>query len=158
MPDIHNMNYVINEINAHFGYLFHDGIQIHKVFDRLAFGNWIVVLNSEKCVIRIIQDRRQISLEAAPSWASVDIKDSEHFTDLNLLVAYLENKEKFSSVDKVSSSEDQFKNLGLLLKSHYEEIISFLTSDEYFKREEEIALYHQKQIKKIFPNARFRHR
>lgn len=159
MSEIMNINYAMAQIQNHFDFLFRDGFRIAKIFDKLHFGNWIVVLRSENCIIRIIQDREQLSVEVGPPWASIDIKDSKHFTDLNLLVDFIENKEIIILSSRQSKLvDDQFEDLKTTLHSYYSQILSILNDDSYLQKEEEISLYHQKRIKKQFPNARFRRR
>ncbi len=57
----------IRDVRAYFPYLFEEGFQIlHSTYDPQHFGNWILVLASDKCVIRVVQDRGQIVLLIGP--------------------------------------------------------------------------------------------
>ena len=147
----------IELIEDYFQFLFRDGFQIVDRYDQLAFGNWIVVLGSEKGLVRFIQDREEISVRMAPPWASTSIDQSQHYIDLSLLVNFLNKTETISlSTRKSLRMTDQFESLRSKLHAHYSEIISLLTSDNFLATEDEIKIFQRRQIEKAFPHIKFR--
>jgi hypothetical protein len=146
----------IELIKDYFQFLFRDGFQIVKKYDHLEFGNWIVILGSEKGLIRFIKDREEIFIRIAPSWASISIDQSQHYIDLSLLVNFLTKTEAITlTVRKSLEMTDQFKTLRSQFHSHYSQIISVLTSNNFSAIEDEIKMFQQRQIRKAFPNIKF---
>jgi len=159
MPEIKKAHDGAAQIKSSFNFLFNDGFQIVKIFDRLGFGNWIIVLQSEKAVIRIIQDREDVSIMIGPSHASTDIDDDQHFISLGLLADYFNNNE----IPVLRSREyfdayAKLEEIRKILFLYYDQIIALFNSDEFLKEEEEIRLFQKRQLKRAFPNARFRPR
>ncbi len=58
MEGLRDRKDAIEKIKSYFGFLFDNGFQVTKAYDRLEFGNWIIVLSSEKCLCRFIQGQR----------------------------------------------------------------------------------------------------
>jgi hypothetical protein len=71
----------------------------------------------------------------------------------------LENNEMIILRKKTSLDfDEQLREIKALLSSHYDQIMNLLNSDHWEDEERKIRLFQQDQMKKAFPNARFRPR
>ena len=115
---------ILNKVKKHFGFLFGYGFGIQSVDINGPNGAWSVDLKSEKCEIRLTQDRGDIYCEFTPNWAN----KNKHL-DLSEVIATIENRDKHLYYPKDRNNIDsQFEFYGNLLNSHYESVIKFLES------------------------------
>jgi hypothetical protein len=95
----------------------------------------------------------------APATASIGIDNSQSFISLRILADYLENNKILTLRNKISLDfDDQLREIKTILSSHYDQIMNLLNSDQWEDEERRIRLFQQDQMKKAFPNARFRSR
>ena len=113
---------VTSKIKKYFGFLFEHGFKIDKVDVNGPNGAWMVVLRSEKCKIRIIEDRSYISCEIAPTWVG-----DKQYLSLPSILADIESKNKKSFIVQARKGVNyQLDFYGQLLRSHYNQVSTFI--------------------------------
>ena len=144
-------------IEKYFGFLYARGYKIvNQQFDRQSFGNWIVVFKSEECVLRFIQDRKDVNIEVGPSSSSIEISGEKSFTDLDQLVDYI--KKKDINIFSSNTSKDidiQLGRLSTLLSSEYSDVIQFVNNANFPKEKDKISRLFFEKMKRIYPNMKF---
>lgn len=129
----------LQQINRYFSYLFDDyGFTVSEVQDYASFGNWMVLLTSDKCRIRFIEDRGQVTISLGPVSNAPNLNIDAWF-DLQVVTAYL-NQNKFRWDYAIGDTELQFVRLATTLHPYLDRIIELFTTksiDEY-----ETALHH----------------
>jgi hypothetical protein len=152
-----NILEVLHYIEKYFGFLYNHGFQIvNQQFDNQSFGNWIVIFQSEKCILRFIQDRGDINIEVGPPSSSIELVVRQNFTDLDQLVDYI--KKKDISIFSSNTSKDidlQLKRLSTLLSSEYSEVIEFINNDNFLEEKEKIRQLFFNKLKSKYPNINF---
>jgi hypothetical protein len=138
-----------NQVRKHFRYLFDDyGFSVlFEEYSPDIFGNWITLLQSNDCQIRIILDRGQVFIDAGPSLAP-----NEWF-DLNLITAFLAQEPRKAnwqySLPKESIAYDtidrQLANLADILRKYCDEIIQLFREDTFKQRKTELKEFRRKK-------------
>jgi hypothetical protein len=142
----------IFDINRYFGYLFEDGFKtVGTKYEPQHFGNWMIVLHSSKCGIRIHQDRREIFVIIGPPWASSNLNETDHYYDLRLIVAFLENSELINMDSDLRNIESQYEKLAEQLLRYYNQIISLINRSDFANIEKELLIYGNKILSKRYP-------
>lgn len=117
-----------NTVKNYFGFLFKYNFSIDTVDANGPNGAWSVILKSENCKIRIIQDRGDIYCELAPPKAN-----EKSYSHLFSIIAKIENKQAELYHPKSNGIHYQLDFYGKLLNSYYEEVIDFMkNSSKYF--------------------------
>ncbi|CAG0963756.1 hypothetical protein ANAEL_00781 [Anaerolineales bacterium] len=144
-------------IEKHFSFLYNLGFQIvNQHFYNESFGNWIVIFQSQKCILRFIQDRRDIHIEVGPPSSSTELIVRENFTDLNQLVDYIKKKDFNILSSNTSTDVDvQLERLSTLLSSVYNEIIEFINNDSFLQEKAKMRQLFFEKLKKQYPNMKF---
>jgi len=150
------INNIVNRIRKHFDFLFNRGFEvIDKVYDNQSFGNWIVLLRSDKLFIRFIQDRGDVFLTLGPYLGFHQLRDTHDLLDI--LIDYIKKKDvdiltrKFS---KDMDEDEQFRRLSSLLLTNYEEILVFVNSATFNEEKDKISKLWAEKFKNAFPNLR----
>ena len=112
-----------NKVEKYFSFLFAYGFKIDTVdYSPKANGAWTVVLKSDKCKARIIQDRNYIYCEVIPTWAN-----DKKYIDISSIIANSENKEKNLFYPQTRRNIDiQLEFYGKLFHSYYDHVRSFI--------------------------------
>lgn len=138
-----------NQVRKHFRYLL-DDYSFSVLSERYSpdvFGNWITVLRSKDCQIRIILDRGQVFLDAGPSSAPTE------WFDLSVITAFLREgsgDENWAySLPEGSIDDDtidrRLANLAGLLRKYCDEIIQLFHEDNFKQREAELKQFRKKR-------------
>jgi len=117
-----------DKVEKFFSFLFDYGFKIDTVdYSPNANGAWAVVMKSNKCKVRIIQDRNDIYCEVIPTWIS-----DKKYVDISSIIANSENKDKNLFYPKARRNIDiQLEFYGKLFYSHYDQVNTFI--DNYPK-------------------------
>lgn len=143
---------VLSDLKKYFAYLFDGRFQIVATkYDKEAFGNWIVVLHSEECGIRIHQDRGQIFILVAPHWASTSLAEVDHYFDLRLLAAFLEKNESIEFEADLQHIELQYKEMSRKLLLYYEQFVQLVNRTNFPEIEKELHQLRERILAKEFP-------
>jgi len=152
------INSNVEQIYSHFGFLFdRDGFEIiDRLYDSQNFGNWTVLLRSDKLFMRIVQDRNDIYLSIGPHLGFHQLTDSHHLLDIDILVNYIKKKD-FDILPKYDSNdvEKRLQELSSLLSANYDEIITFIDSPKYSEEKDNINKLRSKKIKDAYPYVQF---
>jgi hypothetical protein len=140
------MKEVLRKIHKYFDFLFEDGFEVAKYVGPEGFGNWIVYLQSNKFVIRIIQDRDEISVEGA--FPSKRVKDISrlYFISLDAILGYFSNDVTYDFFKRTPREIDvQFAKIARKLKSNYERICSFFEKSNYARDKDDFELFLERR-------------
>ncbi|MCE9645357.1 MAG: hypothetical protein K8S20_05100 [Chloroflexi bacterium] len=155
MSDIQNINDSVQLIRKHFSEFLGDGFRLEdSAVDKKAFGNWVVVLRSEQCIIKFIQDRGSISAVIGPPWASAHPFNLEHFLDLRLLIDFSQGNESFVTPSRFDGydADKNLSDLRRLLGDHFSELVKLLACEDFAKLEEEVRDLNLQRLRKMYPN------
>jgi len=157
MSNIRNSDEALEKIKTHFHFLFDKGFLVaDKAFENQSFGNWIVVLYSKMLLVRFIQDRGSIHVVVGPPWESTTTDSLGHFLELQLLIDYLNNKQlTVLTPVEPRDVDDQLSKLSSLLIANFEKIISFLNTEDYLQKEDEIKALRIIILKQTYPYIKF---
>jgi hypothetical protein len=110
-------------IKKYFGFLFEKGFEIEPTpFIPGPNGAWSMVLISENCKIRVIQDRGDVFCEVKPAW-----QKSEKYQDIpEIITTVRQNLETHYPSKKLRNSSQRFEYYGKLLEKHFDEIIKYI--------------------------------
>lgn len=143
---------VLSDLKKYFAYLFDDGFQIvGSKYDEKHFGNWMTVLYSNKCIIRIHQDRRQIVILIGPPWASTNMQEIDHYYDLKLIVAFLEKNESVDFTADLQHIDLQYEEISRKLLAHYEQVVQLVNRPDFANVEKELYQLQERVLAKKFP-------
>lgn len=129
----------LEQIRKYFGYLFDEyGFNVVAETHFESFGNWVVVLQSDDCRIRIIQDREEISVALGPLW-SIPGWQAGPWYDLAVITAFLTQGN--STVEYRSTTTDrQLEQLAEVLHSRYDQIRELFQGETFRQRQAELEL------------------
>lgn len=120
------------DIGKAFDYLFRDygfGIQQERQFE--SFGNWVVVLESPDCRMRIFQDRGYISIAFGPVWSPPDWEAGPWF-GLEVIFEYLSVKYTLTNEDVIRElSPVSLEHLANMLKPHLKSICDLFQAEAF---------------------------
>ena len=157
MSDIRNINDGVQMIRKHFSGFLDGGFRlVDSAVDKKAFGNWIVVLKSDQCIIKFIQDRGSISAVIGQPSASAQPFNLEHFLDIRSLIDFSQGNEYFVTSSRFDGY-DEDKNLSdlhRLLGDHFGELVQLLAREDFAKLEEDVRNFNLQRLKKMYPNIR----
>lgn len=107
-----------------------------------SFGNWAVVLQSDKCGrIRIMQDREEVFLACGPQWSPVSW-DVGAWYSLDTVVRYLSNGEdQFDPV--LGETEQQMKRLAEVLQRYMSPACILFQGDVFWVKKCELDALQQ---------------
>jgi hypothetical protein len=143
---------VLSDLKKYFPYLFDGQFQVVTTkYDKEAFGNWIVVLHSNKCGIRFYQDRRQVFVMMAPHWASVNLAETNHYFDIEFYIALLENNENIETESDLQHIELQYEKMSKELLLYYEQIVRLVNQPDFANIEKELHQLREKVLARKFP-------
>lgn len=113
---------VQNKVKRYFGFLFDYGFKIDETDVNGPNGAWVIVLKTEKCKIRIIQDRNDIFCELMPHRAY-----HNKYHDLPSILASIEKKGKPLYYSQTKRTVDlQLEYYGHLLQSNFDKVIPLM--------------------------------
>jgi len=140
------------EIKKYFGYLFEDGFQIvASKYSYKHFGNWMIVLHSPKCGIRIYQDRGQIMVMIGPPWAPANLETLNHYYDLRLIIAFFEKHENIDYHADLQHVDLQYEKVSGQFLEYYPRIIELFNRPDFADIEKELGLLQKNILTKSFP-------
>lgn len=140
------MKEVLRKIHKYFDFLFEDGFEVAEYVGPEGFGNWIVYLQSNKLVIRIVQDRDEISVCGAfPSKRVKDISNL-YFISLDAVIGYFSDDVTCDFFKRTPREIDvQFAKIGRKLKSDYARICSFFEKSNYARDKDNFELFLERR-------------
>lgn len=140
------------DLKRYFPYLFDGRFQVVATkYEQEHFGNWIIVLHSKECGIRIYQDRRQIFVMVAPPWASAGMAEVDHYFDIRLLTAFLEKIENIDFEADLQHIELQYQEMSKDLLLCYEKIVQLVNRPDFAKIEKELHELRERILARRFP-------
>jgi hypothetical protein len=114
---------VLKDINRYFGFLFERGYKLRSADDYPRVnGNWIVVLESQACVIHITSDRDSIVVDFGPIFLE---RVGQYRIGIKAMVYYISKGQHFvGTFDENSfwNRQKQYKELAGLLKDYIDQI------------------------------------
>jgi hypothetical protein len=130
----YNLHFVIKDVKKHFGFLFDKGYTISKTsYSYQNFGNWIITLESQKCTIKLVQDRLELLLSLAPR--NAEIKDSFSLEAMIYFVTKGQIIVGSFDGDLSWGKKKQYERLSNLLKEYHDQLIPYLDNDNYLEND-----------------------
>jgi len=148
------INNIVVQIRKYFGFLFeHDFRIIDKFYDNTNFGNWIVLLRSEKLFLQFVQDRGDLSIIIGPHFGFHQLRDTDNLINVEILIDYIKKKD-FDISPRVPSKSiiEQFIRLSSLLLADYDEVIAFFDSEKFMEEKETIGKLFREKFNSRYPN------
>lgn len=131
---------VMEQIKKYFGYLFDDyGFDVISETCFESFGNWVVVLRSNDCRLRIVQDRGEVSIAAGPLWSPLGWQAGPWF-DLRVITAFL-TQGKVMPEYIPGKTDQQLERLSNLLRSYCDQICELFQERVFQQKRAELELY-----------------
>lgn len=106
-----------------------------------SFANWVAVLESPDCRIRLFQDRGQLTLAVGPKWFPPGWESGPWF-DLAVVIEYLtagENRWEYRG----GTTREQMEYLGDTLRVYWEEIHKLFQSANFQHKQQELRRVEQ---------------
>jgi len=126
---------IVENIKRYFGFLFDKGYKVREVrYFPESFGNWYVLLESSKYIVRIDCDRSYISILFDPEKAN-----SRHHIGLETLIYYLSKGKHFVGYfegNPAWGKNKQLERLAGLLNEYHDQIAHLFESDFQRLRED----------------------
>jgi hypothetical protein len=125
---------VKERIEEFFGYLFKD--YNFTVFSETyfeSFSNWVIVLLSDSCRIRFLEDRGEVSIAIGPPWSPASWQAGPWF-DLLIVIAYLTNGEDIRTYESGNTTQ-QLEGLGSLFRQYCNQICELFREDVFQKKQ-----------------------
>ena len=121
---------VIDSLNKHFDYLFHDyGFDLFA--DTFTTNYWVVVLLSDDCRIRFLRDRDGVSFAVGPLWDPPGWQAGPWY-DLRIVLRFLANiKDAFEN--KLGPIEKQFELINHNFSAYSESILNLFKKKIVFR-------------------------
>jgi hypothetical protein len=134
---------ISDKIRHWFNWLFDEygfALATERQFD--SFGNWVVVLQSDKCGrIRIIQDRGEVFLALGPQWSPVSW-DAGPWYSLDVVVRYLsDGDDRFDPA--LGEIEQQMERLAEKLQCNISAACGLFRSDAFWEKKDELDALQQ---------------
>ena len=130
---------ISKDIEHHFKFLFDRGFRIQSVKYYSEFmGAWIVILESEECLVEITNDRGEILLSVGPHSGG----KQKIWLDLRIVVFYLSKGKNYIGIyeGELREKDKQFERLAKILAEYIDDVISIMGGDfEKHKPNLEIA-------------------
>ena len=138
---------VMNNIKKSFHYLFKDyefEVVIEEKYE--SFGNWLVVLHSDRCCrIRIYEDRGEMFVSLGPTSSPPNLEDGSWF-DLSVVMAFLLGRQnqmeyELGKLDwsNLGKLDWQLERLSRGLHPHMNQICELFRLDVFEQRKEALA-------------------
>jgi len=149
------INDVVKQIRKYFDFLYDRGFETtYKFYDRKAFGNWIVILRSEKYFIRFVQDRGAIFLQIGPRWGLQELKSS-NLTDVDVLVPYIKTRDFDFHIRSISEDKnEQLQRLRLLFLDNFDEIFAFMSRANFDEEKTKITRLVREKFESAYPSLK----
>jgi hypothetical protein len=119
---------ISKDIENHFGFLFDHGFRIRSVkYFPQHMGNWIAILNSPECQIKISRDRGEIRL----SLGSHSEETEQMWFGLRTVIFYLSKGKNYISIyeGELREKDKQFERLAKILAEYIDNVISIMGRD-----------------------------
>jgi hypothetical protein len=123
-------------IKEHFSYLL-DRFEIISETNFESFGNWVVVLVSKKCRVRIMYDRGEVSLAVGPLWSPMGWQAGPWY-DLSVIWRYLSLNDQLLETELGLPADKQLQNLSISFRKEFERICSLFTEENFKQIEDEL--------------------
>jgi hypothetical protein len=138
-------------VERNFYYLFEQyGFTIvdFRFFD--SFSNWMALLISAKCRLKIYEDRGSVMIAGSPLWDPPDWEAGPWY-DLSFVVEYLTHGEFTWDYDKMGSAEPQLKWLAEILHPYTDQICALFQSDSFPDHEENLHRLWVRYVDSLTP-------
>jgi hypothetical protein len=125
---VENERIISGKIEQHFKFLFDRGFHIRSVkYYPQHMGNWIVILESQVCLINVTHDRGEITLSLAPNHGEKD----QMWFGLRTIVFYLSEGKTYVNVfdGELREKDMQFERLTKILAEYIDEIMLVMGKD-----------------------------
>jgi hypothetical protein len=140
------MKDILLTVQKHLSFLFQDGFQVAETVPPEGFGNWIVYLKSDKFVVKIIQDRDQISMHLAPSpKRKRGLSDLKYFDAQSVIGYLMRNVEYVFFVKPLHGIDVQLKIIAQELGRYYIEVIAFFDKSNFSLIEKDFEVFREKE-------------
>jgi hypothetical protein len=123
-------------VREYFSYLF-DRFEIVSETNFESFGNWVVVLVSKKCRVRIMHDRGEVSLAVGPLWSPPSWQAGPWY-DLAVMWRYLSLSEPLLETQLDLSIDERLKNLSISFHEHAERVCDLFVEENFKQTEDEL--------------------
>lgn len=139
-----HLNVIKRDIHRCFRYLFDAyGFTVTEEIQFESFGNWVVVLESTDCRIRLFQDRGELSLAVGPKWFPPGWQSGPWF-DLPVVIEYLTGgKSRWEY--RGGTTREQLEYLGDTLRVHWEEIRRLFQGPNFQQKQHELRMVAQQR-------------
>lgn len=153
------MREVLNKIHQYFDFLFENGFEIYDSLRSGGFGNWIVYLQSKKFIVKVIQDRNEISVSLAPPYTRGRKLSDLHFISLDAVIGFFSKDVAWVFFQRTPNDIDaQFIKIANEMKSNYEKICAFFERSNYANTKEELELYLENRREHFLGPYGYKHR
>ena len=115
--------FILKDIKRYFGFLFEKGYKIREAhYSTNPNGSWYVSLESQNCIISIVQDRGEISISFSSLFGSINLEDK---FGLGSIIYFLSQGQKrignFQG-NLAWGKKKQFERLAAFLKTYIDQI------------------------------------
>jgi hypothetical protein len=127
---------ITHDIKIHFDFLFAQGFKIQSISPpEYNMGNWLAVLESPACLLRLINDQGELLLDAGPKSQG----GPQSWFSFNGIVFYITQGQVLLTHPQEGrlGLQEQYQSLADLLKSYLDEILPIL-GEEYARHEENL--------------------
>jgi hypothetical protein len=139
----------VDQIREFFGYLFDDfGFRVISETHFESFSNWVVVLQSEVCRIRIFRDRGEVSIAVGPLWLPPGWQAGPWF-DLTVLISFLTNG-KYTLEHAVGDTSQQLKRLADVFHLYYDQVCELFQEQVFQQKKGELELFREQMNEQIW--------
>lgn len=130
---------VMDQIRKYFDYLFDaNGFEVISESYFQSFGNWVVVLQSDDCRIRFLQDREEVSIAVGPVWSPPGWNAGPWF-DLSIVIAFL-TREKEILERRLGNTDQQIEYLADTFRSYLDQICELFREDTFRQQRDKLEL------------------
>ncbi|MBE0681576.1 MAG: hypothetical protein IH589_06650 [Anaerolineales bacterium] len=149
------LNFVVRDIKHYFGFLFEKGYKICSAYYAYQhFGNWGIQLESQDCVIFIVQDRFEISISFSPVFES---RDYNHQIGLQTMIYFLSKGKNFVGSfngNHFWNKKRQFERMAVLLNEYLDQIVPYFGKNLYYESKVEFVDAYMDYVRILGQNAK----
>jgi hypothetical protein len=130
---------VVDQIRKYFDYLFDaNGFEVISETYFQSFGNWVVVLQSDDCRIRFLQDRGEVSIAVGPVWSPPSWNAGPWF-DLSIVIAFLTPKKEILE-RRLGNTDQQIEYLADTFRTYCDQICELFREDTFRQERDKLEL------------------
>ena len=128
---------IVDEIRKRFRFLFDaHGFALASEICFDSFENWVVVLKSKECRLRIFQDRGEVTIAVGPLWSPSGWQSGPWF-DLAIVIRYVsQGKDQWEY--EGGNTDEQLKRLAEKLRPYCQQICWLFREDVFPEKRQEL--------------------